>query len=114
MHIRTYECAQTLSCTCAVAVREMNEVLILDMCDHLGTPHHIVRFAPGSDGIQLGEITADATGYSYTVRKLGLSIASQRGYYDKCPVASATACISMPQLCCERAGPIYSGQAWAL
>ena len=70
--------------------------------------------------------------HSYAVRKLALSAASQRRHYDMCPVASsncmrqhptwaclpqasggtmtcprlqqATACISMPHLCCERIG----------
>ena len=41
---------------------------------------------------------------SYAARKLVLSNTSQRRHYEKCQVAAATACLGMPQLCCEKAG----------
>ena len=43
---------------------------------------------------------------SYAARKLDLSNTSQRRHYEKCQVATATACLGIPQLCCEKAGPV--------
>ena len=43
---------------------------------------------------------------SYAARKLDLSNTSQPRHYEKCQVATATACLGMPQLCCEKARPV--------
>ena len=45
---------------------------------------------------------------SCAARKLGLSNTSQRRHYEKCDVATATVCLGMPQLCCEKAGLVLT------
>ena len=51
--------------------------------------------------------------HSCAARKLGSKTTSQLGHYV-CQVASATACVIMPQLCCEKAWLENCKPAWAL
>ena len=73
VHMRTYECVQALSCTCGVAVRENNEVYILNMCTQSNGvrryPTSAVRIA-GFSTQRLGRVEVSTSGRQYVVHDI--------------------------------------------
>jgi hypothetical protein len=70
IQVRTYQCGATVSCNCAVVVREDNNVLGLNGCGNNGVVP-ISYLASSTSG---ASITVNPDGITYTVSYAALSI----------------------------------------